>query len=134
MTSDFFHTTVGVRQDCLLSLELFHIFFEQISCRKLSITTCQLYLLIAGIQVIIDLLTIYLITGRGSELQEQTYKYLGSTFKADGSLDDELRILLAASTSAMVKLGTMWQSKKLHSIYNTNSINHLISAILLYDL
>ena len=92
MTSDFFHNTVGVRQDCLLSPELFHIFCEQISCRKLSLTTCQLYLLMAGIQVILDFLTIDLITGRGSELQEQTYKYLGSTFKAGGSLDDEYKI------------------------------------------
>ena len=46
----------------------------------------------AGIQVILDFLTIDLITGRGSELQEQTYKYLGSTFKAGGSLDDEYKI------------------------------------------
>ena len=86
----------------------------------------------AGIQVILDLLTIYLITGRSSELQENTYKYLGSTFKADGSLDDELRILLATSTSAMFKFRPIWQSKKiaLHIKYKLYKSSYIINTSL----
>ena len=41
------------------------------------------------------------------------FKYLGSTLKSDGSSDNELRIRLTTATSAMVKLGTIWQSKKI---------------------
>ena len=47
-TGDLFHTTVGIRQGCLLSPVLFYIFLKQIT-RKHSITTSQLYLLVVGL-------------------------------------------------------------------------------------
>ena len=64
----------------------------------------------------------------------KTFKYLGSTLKSYGSSDNELRIRLATATSAMVKLGTIWQSKKkieFHVKYNL--YKSLILSILHYD-
>ena len=60
----------------------------------------------------------------------KTFMYLGSTLKSDGSSDNELR--LATSTSAMVKLGTIWQSKKIAFHVKYNLYKSLILSILLY--
>ena len=36
----------------------------------------------------------------------KTFKYLRATLKADGSADNELRIIIATATSAMIRLNS----------------------------
>ena len=175
-TEDFFHTTVGVRQGCMLSPVLFNIFLEQIMQETLhnhKSTISVGGMIINNLRFADD---IDLIAGTNSELQEltnrlseaskdygmevskeksktmvnsknesatimmdgtllenvKTFKYLGSTLKSDGSSDNELRIRLATATSAMVKLGTIWQSKKIAFHVKYNLYKSLILSILLY--
>ena len=40
------------------------------------------------------------------------FKYLGATITKDGTSEAELRIILATSTSALIRLTTIWTSKK----------------------
>ena len=52
--------------------------------------------------------------------------------KADGSSDNELRIRLSTATSAMVKLGIIWQNKKMSFHTKYKLYKSLILSILLY--
>ena len=62
-----------------------------------------------------------------------TFKYIVVTLKSDGAKsDNELRIRLATSTSAMVRLGQIWNSKNITFHVKYNLYKSLILSILLY--
>ena len=60
------------------------------------------------------------------------FKYLGATLKSDGASDNELRIRLAAATSAMVRLDNIWYSKNITFHVKYILYKSLILSILLY--
>ena len=69
----------------------------------------------------------------GTKLEDvKTFKYIGSTLKYDGSSENELSIRLVKSTSAMVRLDTIWRSKNIRFTIKFNLYKSLILSILLY--
>ena len=57
----------------------------------------------------------------GEELEEvNQFKYLGATLKKYGSSEGEIKIRIATATSAIVRLGKIWTSKKINFTLNYN--------------
>ena len=61
----------------------------------------------------------------------KTFKYLGTTLKADGSSDNELQIRIATATSAMIRLNIIWTSKNIGFKVKFNLYRSLVLSI--YD-
>ena len=69
----------------------------------------------------------------GTQLEDvKTFKYLGSTLKYYSSSENEIRIQLATSTLAMVRLDTIWRSKNIRFLIKFNLYKSIILSILLY--
>ena len=60
------------------------------------------------------------------------FVYLGSTITSDGKSDNEIRIRLAQSTSAMIRLYTIWNSKHINFKLKYNIYRSLVLSILTY--
>ena len=60
------------------------------------------------------------------------FVYLGSTIISDGKSDNEIRIRLAQSTSAMIRLYTIWNSKHINFKLKYNLYRSLVLSILTY--
>ena len=54
------------------------------------------------------------ITLYGNKLEVDKFVHLGSTITSDGKSDNQIRIRLAQSTSAMIRLYTIWNSKHIN--------------------
>ena len=74
------------------------------------------------------------ITLYGNNLEEvDKFVYLGSTITSDGNSDNEIRIRLAQSTSAMIRLYTIWNSKHInfklkYNLYRSLALSLLMAA------
>ena len=62
----------------------------------------------------------------------KTFKYLGATLKSGGSSDNELRIRLATTTYAMIRLNGIWTSNNISFKITFNLYRSLVLSILLY--
>ena len=65
------------------------------------------------------------------------FKYLGATITKDGTSEAEIRIILATSTSALIRLKTIWKSTKIgfktkFSLYITLVLSILLCFIYLF--
>ena len=73
------------------------------------------------------------ITPYGNKLEEvDTFVYLGSTITSDGKSDNEIRIRLAQSTSAIIRLYTIWNSKHINFKLKYKLYRSLVLSILNY--
>ena len=73
------------------------------------------------------------ITLYGNKLEEvDKCVYLGSTITSDRKSDNEIRIRLAQSTSAMIRLYTIWNSKHINFKLKYNLYRSLVLSILTY--
>ena len=73
------------------------------------------------------------ITLYGEKLEEvDKFCYLSSTLTRDGSCEADIRIILALATSAMVRLYTIWNSKKITFKLKHNLYRSLVLSIITY--
>ena len=98
---EWFRTTVGVKQGCLLSPTFFNIFLKQISAEKTKLMTNSANCIQREIKV------------KGQKLGTVTsFKYFGAVISDDGSKPEVLS-RIAQATAALTKLKLIWRDNNI---------------------